>query len=364
MPWSTPGRLVEQKGFVRLSRLRCQPSRFLRLCDLLADSTRGAVFESQLCTDKAAGNGYRRRMNPSPAPAVLLAYQPPWDWQQFHAHFALRALAGAEQLSADCYCRSFRLDGIDGWFSVQPMPAQHALLLRHSHSASACLPALIQRVRRMFDLDAEPLRIAAHFAADEYLAPSFARHPGLRLPTAFDPFEQAVRAIVGQQVSVKAAITICTRLLSRLGEPLADADALAPQLLFPSPAAIAAANLEGIGMPGKRVHSLQHFAAQIASGALRLDIDQGSQALIEQLCALPGIGPWTAQYIALRAFGEVDAFPASDLGLLKAPLWGAGGITAKQLSTRAEAWRPWRAYAAVHLWHASTETTRPPQTAE
>ena len=286
---------------------------------------------------------------PNPAP-ILLAYQPPWRWQQFHDYFALRALAGVERLSAEGYCRSFQLDGVSGWFSVQPQHAQNALLLRHSHSANACLPALVQRVRRMFDLDAEPQRIAAHFADDPHLGPSFARAPHLRLPAAFDPFEQAVRAIVGQQVTVKAAVTITTRLVERLGERLLDADPQAPQRLFPSPAAIAGANLVGIGMPGKRVQCLQHFAAQIASGALRLDIDQGSQALSERLCALPGIGPWTAQYIALRAFGEVDAFPTSDLGLLKAPLWGAGGISAKQLGALAEAWRPWRAYAAVHLW--------------
>ena len=120
--------------------------------------------------------------------------------------------------------------------------------------------------------------------------------------------------------------------------------------MFPSLAAIASPDLTGSGMPGKRVQSLQHFAAQVASGALQLDLREGCAGLIERLCALPGIGPWTAQYIALRAFGEADAFPANDLGLLKAPLWGAGGISAKQLSARAEAWRPWRAYAAVHLW--------------
>jgi len=287
------------------------------------------------------------------SPAILLAYRPPWRWQQFHDHFALRALAGMEQLSADGYCRSFQLDGVSGWFSVQPLEAQNALLLRHSHSANACLPALVQRVRRMFDLDADPLRIAAHFADDPHLGATFTRHPHLRLPTAFDPFEQAVRAIVGQQITVKAAVTISTRLVNRLGESLVDTDPRAPQRLFPTPSAIADANLEGIGMPGKRVQSLQYFAAQIASGALRLAIDEGSQALTERLCALPGIGPWTAQYIALRAFGEADAFPTSDLGLLKSPLWGAGGVSAKQLGALAEAWRPWRAYAAVHLWHST-----------
>ncbi|WP_439888242.1 DNA-3-methyladenine glycosylase family protein [Pseudomonas sp. MBLB4123] len=286
----------------------------------------------------------------TPAP-LRLPYQPPWHWQQFHDHHALRALPGVERLDAKGYSRSFRLDGVCGWFAVSPLPAEPALQLRHSASAGACLPALVIRVRRMFDLDAEPLRIAAHFAADAQLGPLVARNPGLRLPTAFDPFEQAVRAIVGQQVTVKAAVTIAGRLVARLGEPLAQAPDAAITRLFPSAAALAEANLDGIGMPGKRVQTLQHFAAQVASGALRLDLEDGREALIERLCALPGIGPWTAEYIALRAFGEADAFPASDLGLLKAPLWGAGGIAAKQLKARAEAWRPWRAYAAAHLWH-------------
>lgn len=281
---------------------------------------------------------------------ILLPYQSPWSWQQFHDHFKLRAIAGQECLSEWDYCRSFRLDGVTGWFRVSALPDQDALELDYSASARACLPQLTQRVRRMFDLDADPAIIAAHFAADERLAPMLARNPGLRLPTAFDAFEQAVRAIVGQQVTVKAAVTITGRLVNRLGESLADAPAGIDRL-FPTPAAIAAANLDGIGMPGKRVQTLQHFAAQVASGDLRLDISQGASELIARLCALPGIGPWTAEYIALRAFGDADAFPTSDLGLLKAPIWGAGGIDARQLQAHAEAWRPWRAYAAAHLWH-------------
>tara|TARA_R100001244_G_scaffold43936_5_gene39369 strand:+ start:4280 stop:5257 length:978 start_codon:yes stop_codon:yes gene_type:complete len=312
-------------------------------------------FESQFCADKHALRGYRRRMTSALPPAVLLAYQTPWNWQQFHGHFALRALAGVEQLHHDGYCRSFRLGALSGWFSVHPASGQNHLELRHSASANACLPELVARVRKMFDLDAEPRRIAVHFADDAQLGPLVARNPGLRLPTAFDPFEQAVRAIVGQQVTVKAAVTISGRLVTRLGEPLTDSGIVGIERLFPSPAALAEANLEGIGMPGKRVQTLQHFAAQVASGALALSMADGSAALIERLCALPGIGPWTAEYIALRAFGEPDAFPASDLGLLKAPVWGADGIDAKRLKARAEAWRPWRAYAAAHLWHNYSE---------
>lgn len=312
------------------------------------------LFESQFGADKHPDGGYRPAMNLSPAP-LLLDYQPPWQWQQFHGHFALRALAGVESLQPRSYARSVLLEGRRGWFRVQVLDDQHALQLHYSESLEPCRPALIARVRRMFDLDCQPQQIAAHFAADPQLAALVARNPGLRLPTAFEPFEQAVRAIVGQQVTVKAAVTITGRLVTRLGEPLQFADAVEIQRLFPSAAAIAEANLENIGMPGKRVQTLQHFAAQVASGALQLDLHDGCAALLERLCALPGIGPWTAEYIALRAFGEADAFPASDLGLLKAPLWGPDGIEAKQLKARAEAWRPWRAYAAAHLWHNYSE---------
>ncbi|WP_394233431.1 DNA-3-methyladenine glycosylase family protein [Pseudomonas anguilliseptica] len=286
---------------------------------------------------------------------LLLSYQPPWQWQQFHSHFALRSLTGVESLQPYSYARSVLLDGQRGWFRVQPLDDQYALQLHYSQSLQPSLATLIARVRKMFDLDCQPQQISAHFANDAQLGPLVARHPGLRLPTAFEPFEQAVRAIVGQQVTVKAAVTITGRLVTRLGESLQFADAPAIQRLFPSPSAIAEASLDGIGMPGKRVQTLQHFAAQVASGALRLDLQNGYTAFVEQLCALPGIGPWTAEYIALRAFGEVDAFPASDLGLLKAPVWGPEGIDAKQLRARAEAWRPWRAYAAAHLWHNYSE---------
>lgn len=292
--------------------------------------------------------------NSQPAP-LLLDYQPPWQWQQFHAHFALRALAGVECLRPDSYARSVQLEGVAGWFRIQALTDKPTLLLHHSESLRPCRPALIARVRRMFDLDCQPQQISRHFAADPQLGALVARNPGLRLPTAFEPFEQAVRAIVGQQVTVKAAVTITGRLVTRLGEPLQFADAAEIQRLFPSAAAIAEADLAGIGMPGKRVQTLQHFAAQVACGALQLDLHDGCAALIERLCALPGIGPWTAEYIALRAFGEADAFPASDLGLLKAPVWGPDGIDARQLKARAEAWRPWRAYAAAHLWHNYSE---------
>lgn len=192
---------------------------------------------------------------------------PPWGWQQFQRYFALRLLPGVETLSANCYCRSLRIDGVTGWLMVRPQPGQNAVELSISPSAMAISSALLTRVRRMFDLDADPQAIAAHFSSDAQLGPLVAGKPGLRLPTAFDPFEQAVRAIVGQQVTVKAAVTITNRLVARFGEPLSDAPIDGPHRLFPTPKQLASADLSAIGMPAKRVLALQHLAAAVPTAA-------------------------------------------------------------------------------------------------
>lgn len=296
--------------------------------------------------------------NTPPTPQLIrLPYRAPWDWQQFHEHFALRSLTGVECLSPRRYARSVHVGGDIGWFSVRPLEDSAELEL-DIHLAPQHAQPLAARVSKMFDLDSDPLQIAEHFQADPLLAPLLLQAPGLRLPTAFDPFEQAVRAIVGQQVTVKAAVTIVGRLVQRLGEAMPGDCEGQPTRLFPSPEALAEADLAGIGMPGKRVETLQRFSAACASGALELHVNDGADDLVQRLCALPGIGPWTAEYVALRAFGDPDAFPAADLGLLKSPVWGAEGITARELQRRAEAWRPWRAYAAVYLWHAYSQVGR------
>lgn len=295
-----------------------------------------------------------KAMNTATAP-LLLAYVPPWNWQQFYAYFTLRCLPDMERVSLDGYQRTFRVGETTGWFALRHVPEHEALELTVSPSAVHLTPLLSARVQRMFDLDTDTTLIARHLSQDAQLAALVARYPGLRIPTAFDPFEQAVRAIVGQQVTVKAAVTIVGRLVKRLGDELVDAPADGPNRLFPTPKAIAEADLAGIGMPGKRVATLQGFARAVCDGSLALHAEDGVDDLIERLRALPGIGPWTAQYIALRAFGVADAFPASDLGLLKARLWGSAGITAPALTVQAEAWRPWRAYAAMYLWQSYAE---------
>ncbi|BAN49461.1 DNA-3-methyladenine glycosylase [Metapseudomonas resinovorans] len=284
---------------------------------------------------------------------MRLEYFEPWSWQQFQQHFALRRLPGVEQLTADSYCRSFRLGERNGWFRLRPLAG--ALELELSPAVRDLEAQLAPRIRRMFDLDSDPAAIALHLGRDPLLQDLLARYPGLRLPVAFDPFEQGVRTIIGQQVTVKAAVTIAGRLVERLGDPLENAPEGGPQRLFPTPQAIAEDPLPGIGMPGKRVDTLRRFAQAVADGSLELNLAAGVEALIERLCALPGIGRWTAEYIALRAFGQPDAFPTADLGLLKSPLWGPDGISARELAKRAEQWRPWRAYAAVYLWQSYAE---------
>lgn len=298
-------------------------------------------------------------MNRESPPLVFhLPYRPPFAWQQFHAHFALRRLAGVECLDVGHYRRSLRLNGRAGWMDIRPLAEEPALRLELHLEGADDVTALTAKVRKMFDLDNDPQAMAAQLAVDPILRPLLEAWPGLRLPCAFDPFEQAVRAIVGQQVTVKAAVTITGRLVQRLGETLENAAADGPQRLFPTPRAIAEANLDGIGMPGKRVATLQGFAAAVADGALALHVDDGAEGLVQRLRGLPGIGPWTAEYVALRAFGEADAFPAADLGLLKSPVWGATGIDARELQRRAENWRPWRAYAAIYLWQAYSQGGR------
>lgn len=308
------------------------------------------AFNTRFGEDSPISAGYRSGMV-----SIHLPYIAPWSWSQFHRHFALRLLHGVEALEPERYSRTVRVGDDVGWISIRPLSTEPALELGISDSLANHAAQLAVRARKMFDLDTDPVAITRHFAADPQLGPLVAANPGLRLSSAFDPFEQAVRAVVGQQITVKAAVTITRRLVERLGEewlcPSAGRDSALTKL-FPSPQTLANAALENIGMPGRRVATLQQLSAAVANGALELRADKGADALVSRLCQLPGIGSWTAEYIALRGFGEADAFPAADLGLLKSPLWGCHSVTAKELLARSQAWRPWRAYAAVHIWES------------
>jgi AraC family transcriptional regulator of adaptative response / DNA-3-methyladenine glycosylase II len=216
------------------------------------------------------------------------------------------------------------------------------------------LPLIIARLRRLFDLSADPAAIGEQLAEDVDMARLVRARPGLRVPGAFDPFELAVRAVLGQQVSVAAACSLASRLVERFGDPFETAEAtLGLSRLFPNPKTLATADISVLGMPGSRAKAVSAIASAVLEDPTLLQPGQGLDVAIAKLCAVPGVGEWTAQYVALRALSETDAFPASDIGLQRALANGSGvRPSARELTERAESWRPWRAYAAIHLWTA------------
>lgn len=238
-----------------------------------------------------------------------------------------------------------------GWLKVEHLAGKNSLLVTLPETLTPILMNVLARVRHLFDLDANPLVIAEQLSSDPRLAPLITRIPGLRVPGAWDGFKLAVRAVLGQQVSVRGASTLAARLAKTFGEPPATPHE-AVFCFSPGAKALAAATPEriaAIGLPLKRAATLHALARAVASGELKLHAGADAGATIEKLKAVSGIGDWTAQYIAMRALRWPDAFPAGDLGLRKA-LGAAGPMRESELLQLAEKWRPWRAYAAVYLW--------------
>jgi 3-methyladenine DNA glycosylase/8-oxoguanine DNA glycosylase len=283
---------------------------------------------------------------------LTLPYRPILDWETMLAFFGNRAIPGVECTQGSVYYRTIRCNATAGVLAVAQAPEEDALTLRLFLNDSRDLSAIVERVRRMFDLDANMTAIHAVLKADPVLAPLVRKHPGLRLPGAWDPFETAVRAVTGQQVSVKAARTVLGRIAAQAGPACANDGHAGLTRFFPMPAEILAAPLEAVGMPGKRVAAIKHLAEAVASGAVDFEAAVAPAEFVHALTRLPGIGEWTAQYIAMRALGEPDAFPADDLGLKRALQQGGPAMSRRQILDRAQAWRPWRAYAAIHLWNS------------
>jgi AraC family transcriptional regulator of adaptative response / DNA-3-methyladenine glycosylase II len=278
-----------------------------------------------------------RSNTPAAGPCTLeLRYRPPFDWPALLGFLAARAIGGVESVDGDTYRRTIVTAHGPGWIEVRPA-ASGALKLAVQCPDSADLLTIASRVRRLFDLDADPQVIAAHLRPDPLLAPLVKRHPGLRVPGAWDGFELGVRTILGQQVSVAGASTLAARLVEKLGRRL-PFDVAGLTHTFPSAAEFTDADLS-VGLPSARAEAIRTFARAVASGELAFDAAVDSHAFQQKVCALPGLGPWTAQYIAMRALADPDAFPASDLVLRRAC---AGRTT--------EHWQPWRAYAAMHIW--------------
>jgi AraC family transcriptional regulator of adaptative response / DNA-3-methyladenine glycosylase II len=280
---------------------------------------------------------------------LRLSYRPPLAWAEMLGFLSHRILAGVECIAGQTYLRTVALGKHRGWLRVEPLKGQHALTVEVSSSLVPALAPLLARLRDLFDLNARPDIIAAHLGADPRLGPAVRACPGLRVPGAFSGFELAVRAVLGQQVLVRAAATLAGRLSAALGEPMVTPW---PRLnrLSPTPQRLAAADLAeltALGITRRRAATLQALGAAVAAGSVPLDPGPTPEKTIERLLELPGIGPWTAHYIAMRAGRWPDAFPHDDLGLRKA----TGALTARTVLELAEAWRPWRAYAAMHWWN-------------
>jgi AraC family transcriptional regulator of adaptative response / DNA-3-methyladenine glycosylase II len=281
---------------------------------------------------------------------LKLAYQLPYQWQALLDFMRPRAIPGVEEIGQDRYRRTLRVDGIAGHLEVQPLPGENQLWLTVSPNLAGQLPQITARVRRVFGLDVDPGVVAGHLSQDPLLSPILQAYPGLRLPGTWDGFEIAVRAILGQQISVQAASTLAGRLVAAYGEPFNETGQGGLRSLFPRPEQLAGASLLEVGMPAKRRETIRSLAAAVAAGQVDFSMPAGLDNFVASLISLPGIGPWTAHYIALR-LGAPDAFPSGDLGLRRAvSLPGTTLISEKDLLRMAERWRPWRAYAAIYLW--------------
>jgi len=290
---------------------------------------------------------------------IRLTYRPPFDWRAMLAYLAMRAIPGVEHVTSATYSRTIVLNGEVGELLVRFSEDSHSLLLMIHCAQTRSLYQIVERVRVMFDLKAVSTDIETFLSEDTHLRPIVSANPGIRVPVAWDGFEVAVRAIVGQQVSVKGATTLVSRFAKACGAVYASPANPALSLIFPTPQAVLEASLSGLGLTTRRIEAIQHLAAAVCAGELRFDGSMATEEFVERITRIPGIGPWTAQYIALRALNDPDAFPHSDLILLRAAAGDGETLTPKQLLAKSERWRPWRAYVVMLLWRHYANQTNP-----
>jgi AraC family transcriptional regulator of adaptative response / DNA-3-methyladenine glycosylase II len=280
---------------------------------------------------------------------LRLPYQPPYDWPAMLDFLRRRAIAGIEVVTAGRYARTVQLDGVKGTVAVERGRGS-SLRATVRFSKLSALPTIIARLRRVFDLAADPVAIGAHLRKDPALASLVSARPGLRVPGAWDGFELATRAVLGQQITVSAAVRLAERLVATYGGRLEEPDSDLTHV-FPTPDRLAKGDLTSLGIPRSRAATLSAVASAAMGDALLFDPTCDLDDAVRRLRSIRGIGEWTAQYIALRQLHDPDAFPAADVGLLRAMSHHEGrDHSASELLDRASTWRPWRAYAAQHLW--------------
>ncbi len=276
-----------------------------------------------------------------------LPYRPPYAWNSMLAFLSARATPGVEVVEFGSYRRSISINGSHGYFEVTIDEEHHSLAVRVQFGNSGSLFFIVERIRSMFDLNADCARIVRTLKSDGALVGRVQADPGLRVPGCWNGFELAVRAILGQQITVKGATALAGRIARTFGKPLFAVPNLTH--LFPPPEVLADANLASIGLTKARAETIRALARAVCDGQISFERIADSDAFLARLCEIPGIGKWTAQYVAMRALGEPDAFPSGDVGLLRT----LSLANARELEERAEAWRPWRAYAAMYLWNSA-----------
>jgi AraC family transcriptional regulator, regulatory protein of adaptative response / DNA-3-methyladenine glycosylase II len=286
---------------------------------------------------------------------LALRYRPPYDWASVLAFLEARAIPGVETVTATTYRRTIEIKGCTGTLEVNHWPQKNSLKVSIQFPHVQSLPEIVTRVRRLFDLGADIDTIDAHLRLAPLLAPLVKSRPGLRAPGGWDGFELAVRAVLGQQISVVAARRLAGELVAAHGEPISHGKAPGLTHAFPTAERLAKAQSLGLRMPGARLATLQALAKTAANDPNLFRGSGNLEDAVRRLRSIRGIGEWTAQYVAMRALREVDAFPATDIALLRSfSQLAHKPVRATELLARAEEWRPWRAYAAQHIWSATS----------
>ncbi|HOZ05076.1 MAG TPA: AlkA N-terminal domain-containing protein [Arenimonas sp.] len=293
---------------------------------------------------------------PSGSLSLRLAYRPPFDFSLMLAFLAKRAVPGIEHVTETSYERVLGPIDNSTWIRVTADPVKPELRLEISDTDPRMIHDIVQRTRRLFDLDADLQAVHQVLMNSDLLKTAIKRRPGLRVPGSWDGFELAVRAVLGQQISVAGATTLTRRLVEQYGE---DRTVKREHLdrAFPKPEAMANAPLEKIGLPASRAATLRSMAQAVIDGRIDFRAGQHLDTFIREFTNLPGIGPWTAQYVAMRALRQPDAFPAGDL-ILQQVMGGDTRLSEKETEARSQAWRPWRAYSVLHLWHLSGDLAK------
>jgi AraC family transcriptional regulator, regulatory protein of adaptative response / DNA-3-methyladenine glycosylase II len=291
-------------------------------------------------TPTQPGNQYLFRLN----------FRPPYHWQGMLDFLAARATPGVEAVESATYRRTISWHGRPGYFEVSLDSSRDALRVRIEFGDPQSLFFIVERIRAMFDLNADWAAIVQSLRSDSALSASVEADPGLRVPGCWNGFELATRAILGQQITVKGATALAGRLVSAFGEPFRGPSRLTH--LFPSPEVLAGAKLSNVGLTGARAETIRALARAVCAGKINFEGVVDCDTFLRRLCEIPGIGKWTAQYVAMRALGEPDAFPSSDLGLLRA----LAAKSPRELEHRAATWRPWRAYASLYLWRIAAQS--------